>query len=366
MTYAVAGNVGYIEPQQPFSAWKLSNRRIVQWTNRQVGNLVVFSPPLPVPRQADPLRWVRQLQIARLRQQLSVRFGPDWTETTTVYITNWSYLQQPLIEQLRPKMLVFDIVDDVLAFPYAFQEDKVIQAWRWLAQYASVVTAVSPTLQTLTRQQLGVESLCLPNGVNAAHFLQPAHSVSEAVLGETDACALRVGFAGTLNHWIDFAAMQQIVQSHPHVHMYLIGREGNFGSAGQSQQFHDLSAHPRVHTVGNIPYEELPGYLHAMDILLLPRIPSHASTSSSPLKLYEYLAVGKPIVVGGFPIPQDIRSLVYDAGGAGNYTPMITLAAAECTGHRAQLQTERQNYALQHTWQQRVQRIQSALDATRQ
>lgn len=365
MTQAVEGTVGYIEPPKALQAWKEPHRRMFAWTSRRAGAWEVWSPPLPVPKKLDPCRFTLKLQAANLRRQLVRQFGEDWVDTTTVYITNWSYYQKPLIEQLGPKRLVFDIVDDVLAFPYTFQRDKVIQAWQWLAQHASVVTAVSPTLQNLTWQQLGVVPLCLPNGVDATHFMHASKPVPSAISDPTHPSGLKVGFAGTLNHWIDFSSMLNLVTSRPDMQLYLMGRVGNFGGGDRHRQFEALKSHERVHMVGNVPYHDLPNYLHAMDILLLPRIPSPASESSSPLKLYEYLAVGKPIAVSGVPIPDDMNAFVFSDGSGSDLAQAFSFAEGEVAGLSERLDALRQEYAKRHTWQARVACIESALEMAR-
>lgn len=90
-----------------------------------------------------------------------------------------------------------------------------------------------------------------------------------------------------------------------------------------------------------------------MDILFLPRIESPASASSSPFKMFEYLAVGKPCIYGGIPIPTDFKPLVYEVS-EGDYAEAIGDAMEEVRGDKPSLKQHRQQYALKHTWEQRI------------
>ncbi|GMA66020.1 glycosyltransferase [Alicyclobacillus fastidiosus] len=122
------------------------------------------------------------------------------------------------------------------------------------------------------------------------------------------------------------------------------------------QTYRRLLEHDNVSYLGAVPYEDLPGYLQALDILLLPRIPSKASTSSNPLKLFEYLAVGKPIVVDGVPITSDVNRLVYTTNEKVTIQDAFRNAMVEVRNPSKSKVRDRQAYALTRTWDQRVNR----------
>ncbi|WP_369125241.1 glycosyltransferase [Alicyclobacillus fastidiosus] len=129
-----------------------------------------------------------------------------------------------------------------------------------------------------------------------------------------------------------------------------------------AQSYRRLLEHENVRYLGAIPYEDLPGYLQALDILLLPRISSKASTSSNPLKLVEYLAVGKPIVVDGVPITSDLNRLVYTTNEKITFQDAFRNAMVEVRNPSKSRVRDRQAYALSRTWDERVNRaLRSAL-----
>lgn len=354
MTLGFSGQRAYIEPPKSFSSWKQLDGTVRTWRLTSEQNTTILTPPLPIPNRVDALQLGVRLQCASLEQSLRKQFGVRWREETAVYITNWTPQFAPLLQLLRPKHLIFDIVDDVLAFPYSWNRDKVLRHWRSIAAQSSVVLAVSDSLVAHARRDLLHSADYAPNGVNAVHFqTAPTKCPSELTPWQDALC---VGFAGTMNHWIDFDAVLALANVHPHVHFFMMGKTGHFGSNGADLAFKRLSDVPNVHFLGAIDYEQLPDYLHAMDILMLPRLQLASSAASSPLKLYEYLAVGKPIITCGVPIPSDLTSLVYASQGPEGLEAEFAAASTEA-GNSDALRIKskmRQAYALERTWEKRV------------
>jgi glycosyltransferase involved in cell wall biosynthesis len=353
MTQAFAGPKAYVEPPKPFSSWRTLDGTVVNWTVQQEGQTDILVPPLPIPSKLDLFRTGLKWQARRLDQVLRNRWGSAWRDETIVYVTNWTPQFQPLIQRLGPKHLVFDVVDDVLSFPYGFQRDRVLSSWRQLAAQASVVTTVSKHLQRKSVEELQVAAVhVLPNGVDADRFMNPTGR--RPIEFDEPQSTVRVGFAGTLNHWIDFQSIQTLARSFPHVSFYFMGRIGHFGSSATEQAYEDAFSEPNVHYMGTVDYDELPDVLHQMDILLLPRKLNDASAASNPLKLYEYLAVGKPIVTSGVPIPDDMVPYVYAVKDGSGIVRAFEQALSECDSPSEALTKARQNIALQNTWRHRV------------
>ncbi|SFU82552.1 glycosyltransferase [Alicyclobacillus macrosporangiidus] len=354
MTSAAPVPRAYVEPSPPYSAWRGLQTPVLRWRSRRSRETWVLTPPLPIPGRIDVANWGIQLQARALERTLEAEWGRDWRRTTLVYLTNWSYAVEPLVSSLAPEYLVLDLVDDVLSFPYRLPRQRVLERWRRISRRASAVIAVSPALQAWSEAHLGRPAHLLPNGVDAGHFAAHAElpNLPSATCG-----GIRVGFAGTLNHWIDYPALLSLMEQLPDTELYLMGCRGHIGDPELEDALHSLQAHPRVHVLGPVPYERLPAYLHAMDILILPRIPSPASAASNPLKLGEYLAVGKPPVVSGVPVPPPLGGLVYEAAPNTGLAEAVRRAWAEVKGEAPSRRAERQAFARQHTWQARVQEV---------
>ena len=167
---------------------------------------------------------------------------------------------------------------------------------RWICNHASAVITVSTPLRELlvksgvTRDLITVIS----NGVDTEHF----HGRSEAgdeVRRRFGLSGQRVvGFVGWIRDW---HGLEDLVRGMPHwpddlsdVHLLIIG-DGPARSAIESAAT-ECGVADRVHITGAVPHAQIVEYLAAIDVALQPAATSYAS----PMKIFEYLAMAKPVV----------------------------------------------------------------------
>lgn len=167
---------------------------------------------------------------------------------------------------------------------------------RWICNHASAVITVSTPLRELlvksgvTRDLITVIS----NGVDTERF----HGRSEAgdeVRRRFGLSGQRVvGFVGWIRDW---HGLEDLVRGMPHwpddlsdVHLLIIG-DGPARSAIESAAT-ECAVADRVHITGAVPHAQIVEYLAAIDVALQPAATSYAS----PMKIFEYLAMAKPVV----------------------------------------------------------------------
>src|SRR5438128_3335581 len=96
---------------------------------------------------------------------------------------------------------------------------------------------------------------------------------------------------------MDVPLIEEVARSRPDWHWVFIGTKSNLVQ---------ISA-PNVHFLGPKPYAELPRYLRAIDVCVLPWRQNHEFTSyGSAIKVREYLATGKPVVIS--PLYEYLRT----------------------------------------------------------
>lgn len=107
-----------------------------------------------------------------------------------------------------------------------------------------------------------------------------------------------VGFAGNfLSEKVDFDLLRRIATSRPGWTLLLVGPE----RADTAERLRALTALPNVVWTGPVTYAEVPRTIAAFDVGLIPYLENAYTRSCFPLKLYEYLAAGKPVVATGLP-----------------------------------------------------------------
>ncbi len=178
---------------------------------------------------------------------------------------------------------------------------KASLQWNYCA--ATGIVTVTPGLRDIVVQAYGVAPervFVATNGVNIRTFipLLPEACRRQLRLPEQ---RRYVGFIGSLTNWQDVPTLLDgfalIADKHPYVDMLIVG-DGPLRSTIE-KQLCTLNLAQRVHMTGAVPHEYIPLYLNACDIATVPK--RFLSTGYSPLKIYEALACGIPVLASAQP-----------------------------------------------------------------
>jgi len=225
---------------------------------------------------------------------------------TVLYVSNVYYGR--VLHRLARCAAVYDCNDNHLAFP-----DTPPWARHYFEALVRGVDAVVVS-QSLLREEIEPlrprALLEIGNGVDFelfdAAWRAPAPPARMMALP-----APRLGYAGALAAWIDFDVFASLAAAFPHASVVLVGPV-----VGSATPLHQLrEAHPNVHWLGSVPHEELPHYVACMDVCLIPFRATPLTRGVNPNKLYEYFALGKPVVSTDFsPWVHDFEPLLRVAG----------------------------------------------------
>jgi glycosyltransferase involved in cell wall biosynthesis len=167
----------------------------------------------------------------------------------------------------------------------------------------------------------------------------------------------RIANIGALNRKIDFALISEIANIRPDWHWVLIGRVHQSELSADMEEWRygldDCRALPNVHFLAERPRASIPAYLNHMDVnTICYRIHQNDwVVSGYPVKLNEYLAVGKPIVAAAQEaIVQYFSSVVDVARNKEEWLAAIERALAGGVGTPEQ----RRAVALENSWETRV------------
>jgi glycosyltransferase involved in cell wall biosynthesis len=162
-----------------------------------------------------------------------------------------------------------------------------------LVAKVDTVIAVSETLQKHVAN-LGKRSHLLTHGVDLEHFRRPAPVELPASLAELGSLPKpRVVFWGVIDRRMDLNFVRQLGESLTEGTLLLVGP--------QDDPDPDLFRLPRVRTLPPVSYDDLPALAGAAAVLVMPYADLPVTRAMQPLKLKEYLATGKPVVVRKLP-----------------------------------------------------------------
>jgi UDP-galactopyranose mutase len=231
-------------------------------------------------------------QISRLIEPI-LRPG---TDPILWYYTPMAFGAEPAT--VRPRLTVFDAMDDLASFRAAPPELRMREA-RLLSEVDLVFTG-GPTLY---RQRRGMHPsvYCFPSGVEPAHFAATTNIAPAAGLAHQRGPVL--GYYGVIDERLDLDLLAEVADLRPDWTIALIGPVAKIDESA-------IPVRDNIVRFGQQAYEDLPAFLACFDVALMPFARNEATRAISPTKTLEYLAGGKPVV--STPIT-DVITLYGDA-----------------------------------------------------
>ena len=254
---------------------------------RQVAeSLWVAEPPPILPKRTNAR--VNRINAALLRRWLAGqarRLG-----FSDVIYWNFQPRFPTLGRGLHPAASVYYCVDDFAAAPYDWNNEDEVRALEEIACRESDVVICTGRKLVENRARFNPRTHFIPEGADTALFAQAARPETAPAAEVAALPGKVIGYTGLINWRIDLPLMTYLATRHP---------EWSFALVGPLKEDSDMSSFtslPNVHLFGRKTVPELPAYLKPMDVCLLPYVLNEYTHNVFPLKLYEYLAAGKPIV----------------------------------------------------------------------
>ena len=356
----------YVEPPRIVPYWfkraamrrtDLKRRGLRQVRGRDgdhIEGVLAFSPVQLVPNTFAPLRKFNQWH--ERRQLRAVVRRAKLNDPTLYTNSHWS---APLVGTLGERGLVYDVGDDWLSVSDK-RLDRIRAGDALLCREADVVIVVSERLRELKTSLVAANGRVelVPNGLDVEYYARARDAdFSPHPIAQNWRSPV-LGYLGSIHaKRIDFPLIEALSKAMPHVTIALVGP---ILLHEESKAL--IAKLPNVMTPGAVPFQDSPAVLRAFDIFLVPHIESDFTRSLNPLKLGEYLSIGKPIVstrVSGFAelegqTAADGTPLCRLASGADDFIAQCRLALQEADSVAP---AERQQIAQGMSWTERVARI---------
>ena len=254
-----------------------------------------------------------------------------------------------MVGQLQESAVVYDITDDWTTLTQSESlTRRIIAQDIELCSRADAVIVCSQHLFDLKRERTDNLHL-IPNGVDANHYTRVLDSADPLPASAAAWTKPVLGYTGTVHpDRVDVALIEALARGLPEGSIALVGP--NMLPASDEARLRRCG---NVVLTGAVPYSEIPVYMRAFDVCITPHRVTPFTESLNPIKLWEYLAAGKPIVstdVAGF---RDYPQFVRIARNAKEFLEAIRGAVCEDSKICAARRTE----ARKHSWDLRLDHI---------
>ncbi|MBT2339004.1 glycosyltransferase [Pseudomonas fluorescens] len=287
-------------------------------------------------------------QSIQLYRRALAALAADWqikTALSVIHLPYWS----PLAFELRSEhgwRIHYDCMDDWDGFPNI--GEPLLNEERTLVAQADLVTVSSAVLYEKWCTS-NARCVLVRNAVDFAFFHQ--HCFANDVLGGLVGPV--IGYYGALAQWLDFPLLAALADRRPDWNFILLGDVFVDDMAG-------LEHKPNVHILGIKPYSQMPLYLHHFDACLIPFRLYNVTHAVDPVKFYEYISAGKPVISTPLNEMSVYKDLLYFATGVDEFIEQIERALAE---HDLALYKRRLEVARANDWRDRFNTTQRALVA---
>jgi glycosyltransferase involved in cell wall biosynthesis len=245
----------------------------------------------------------------------------------------------PLAKNLKERYgweIVYDCMDEHEGF--STNKNQMFSVESKLAMESSLIVVTSNYLyEKMARYNRNC--VLIPNATNFEHF----HHLPENDL-LTDVKKPIIGYYGALSEWFDAELIEHAAKTKKDWNFILIG--GNDSGINLSA----LKKLPNVRLLGEKPYSELPKYLYWFDVCLIPFKLSKLTEATNPVKFYEYMSSGKPVVSVRLPELFPVADYLYLANDKEDFIRKIEAALEE---NYSELRERRVAFAKENTWEKR-------------
>jgi glycosyltransferase involved in cell wall biosynthesis len=247
-------------------------------------NVIRAVPRLPRTAAVDPdvaANMVRGLvREARNAPPLADRLGR---------VIQWFYTPMPCVEMLGAfgeEGVVYDCMDELSQFRFA--PTDLAQRERLLLDHADVVFVGGRALfESKSRFHDNVHFFGC--GVDADHFGRARLPETEIARDVAGLSSPKVGYIGVIDERVDYELIRAMAVARPDWNIVMVGPVVKVDPA-------ELPTRPNIHWLGQRDYADLPRYIKAFDVCLMPFALNEATQFINPTKTLEYLATGKPVV----------------------------------------------------------------------
>jgi len=331
-----------------FQPLGLRNLRISDWkrASKRVLGMVRGRNPFPYLHVKNLLfvpiinHHFQKSNLWLLRRQLA----PLADGRTIVWVTTPSHLFPDLLNQIQFKSLVYEMMDDYAKIHTPI-ETHIKETEAWLINRADLIIATSSRLfekgMKLNQQK---KAVLIRNGVdydffNKCDYQRPPDLKNMGKIA---------GYIGTVEHWIDFETMYSLAERRVDIDFVFIG----------PIKIRGLPKRKNLHYLGEKKYNEIPHYCHFFDVCLIPFNPGELADSINPVKLYEYFALGKPVVSFEMKELLPFADLLYLAKDRQDFSIKLESALME---NDDRMKAKRRELARLNDWSVKVRSLQQAL-----
>ncbi|MFH0815032.1 MAG: glycosyltransferase [Candidatus Falkowbacteria bacterium] len=266
-------------------------------------------------------------------------------------IVFWSYnpMFVEFIGRLNERLIVFDTVDNWIEhsiYPKLLSRKRLCANYKIISEKADLIFTVSEELLDFYKEMGRKKDMTwIPNGVDFAHFNDSEKLAKENELSKIDKKI--IGYLGTIENRLNFDLLTKIADNNKDKVLVLVGPVW----PSVKSKVAALAKRKNVKIIGRVKYNDAPSYISRFDAAIIPHQSTGLVKSMNPMKLYDYLACGKPIITTSVPGAEMFKEQIYISKNDSEFLQNIARAMTEDSLEKT---AARRAAVKPHSWSSRV------------
>lgn len=360
--FARENKVMYVEPVVSLSKvrrgdyswgdfWKAVRRKRVTRTEENV--FIYHSVPyVPISGRfpIDKITWLAWKSLLRsTMRKLGFQRPIIWLSKP--HMTNF-------IGSFGEKLIVYHVVDEYSAYGNldAESREKAKILEQKILKRADLVIVVSENLHAV-KSIFNKHTYLVPNGVDYASYTRALTDDTPIPPDISKLPKPVIGYSGLISRRLDLDLIGYIAKSHPKWSLVFIGEVNDCGCENELNRLRKMK---NVYFLGNKKIDLVPYYVKVFDVCIIPYKINEQTQNLSPLKLYDFMAMGKEIVTTNFPIAREFKEFLHIAGSKETFVNYIEKAVSE---KDKSLFIKRRQVVAQNTWEDRIAMLSGIIEA---
>ncbi|GAW30611.1 hypothetical protein JDF658_03760 [Carboxydocella sp. JDF658] len=284
-------------------------------------NLVVVRPPSLLPGMSKFPHVAKINNIVLIRYLRSI-FNKLCINESDLIIWNYLHTSGYVLKRLKKKITIYEIVDNIKHYP-GVNQALVQKMEKHVLIMSDLIFTTSRTIFNNLQKKVGNKIFYSPNGVNLIDFNNfNTHSLNNYNLKENERQKI-IGYVGGIYSWIDLDLIKYIASKNKDWKVVMIG------PIGKDIDLNTIKNFSNIKLIGKKEKETIPYYIKNFDVCINPFKLTDLTKAVNPLKVYEYLACGKPIVSVPMNEILHLKDVIYFADNYEEFVNKIENALVE-------------------------------------
>lgn len=253
----------------------------------------------------------------------------------------------------KAKVIIYDCMDDYLEFPAIKKNkkksDEIKKSEREILEKATLTLFSADYLmkKVLSRYNLSVPNIIVNNAIEIP---DSQNCLESEVCKNIKALEKPFVYIGTVSEWFDFKLILNLLDQHSDLNFVIIG-----------PKLVPIPLHPRLHYFGPVEHNQVFSLISASYAVVMPFVINELIRSVNPVKLYEYIFSGKPVVAVRYEETEKFSRYVYLYNNIEEFNKI--LSAIEEENRTIEYLEDCKKFAEDNTWENRCKKVNSEIKA---